>query len=122
MLENLNKVLSMGWRFADVDLPGHLTLVPPEEESGPLLTTGFNNFQLIIPTEKLEAWLLARDVVIPDDGHRRKLQSRVKAWVNARWHDTLRECDGDEEYTREILIQDVLVVFNVDATTAREWV
>ena len=122
-IERVNEAIDKGWRLREAGPVGFWCLVPPEaiEADLGLSVKEANNFNLIVPSKDLEAWLEARVVITPDEKKRNELKAKVVNWMSAQWNSILAECYDDKDYAREVIVADASSDFNVPLDDVKEW-
>jgi hypothetical protein len=111
--ELVNKAIDMGWRVDSRE--GALWLSSPDEEDK---TVAYRHVH--IPSN-LITWVESRSIGDPDISKRKELEAKVKTWFNLEWPTYLTECDGDDDYAREIIVADAQQDLDITEDQAKDW-
>lgn len=115
MEKAINKAIDMGWRIEK----GVLT--PPDELSRDVLKhTRFMRQSIAVPSF-LNRWIEKHTIIAPDEKKRDELKAKVVNWLSQEWPGYLTECDGDEEWAKQIIVDDAHSDFGVDKDDVKEW-
>lgn len=117
--QRVNEAIDKGWRLREAGPLGVWCLVPPEayEADLGLSIKEANTFQLIIPSKELDDWLTAREPLEPDDELRKEKKAKVQAWFHQEWNNYVRECEDDENYAADVILDDAASDFSMEEET-----
>lgn len=119
MEDTLNKALDMGWRFLGSPVEFDFSLRPPDSESRKT-KMHYKKISLLVPLE-LPLWLEKHTIISPDEKKRDELAARVINWFNLKWPSYYIECDGDEAWAIQVILEDAVNDFSLSPDDAEEW-
>lgn len=119
MIERINEAIAKGWRFREAGPPGVWVLIDPESKDKDYGFTmrGSTVMQLMVPIDEIGEWLTAREPLEPDDKLRKEKKAQVQAWFHKEWDSYVRECDDNEDYAADIIIDDAASDFSMEEKT-----
>jgi len=122
MEETLNKALNMGWRLRPAGPVNSVALVPPDLPGCTgMVATDIQIIQLYVPVQEIEDWIKKHTIISPDEKKRDDLKVKVINQFALKWPGILKECDGDREWAKEVIIENAYADYGVDKDDLHDW-